>query len=370
MNWIFYQTKTQFSNIGDALINRCLIAELRQYGTIRANSSPQTPQHFLQSLSLNGNEVIQSGGQLGFAWNVLKKAMYAIAHGDKVYICSGLGHIYGHSNRKMAQNLLAASLFMCYRLLGVSIVRIGFGIGPISKLLAVTESLRAVFVNHYLVRDSHSLQLCHSIGISKAKLCPDMSWLYRKYYTPQQKATNSSRGRVINFSLRSLPNSHDNQILFESAERLLSFFLNHSPSYQIIVSYQVAQDKKIAKDLFDFLKIRHKSVAIREEQLTLENAGDFYGNIDFNISNRLHSLLLGYYYEALPVALIDYDCNGKITSLFEDINMGSLLVDLHHIDGNKVESIIHNKNELMNRIHSIGDIECGKVEKCIRNIFV
>lgn len=49
--------------------------------------------------------------------------------------------------------------------------------------------------------------------------------------------------------------------------------------------------------------------------------------------------------------------------------MGSLLVDLHHIDGNKVESIIHNKNELMSRIHSIGEIECGKVEKCIRSIF-
>lgn len=344
--------------------------ELRQYGTILANCSPQTPQDFLQSLSLCSNEVCPSSGQFGFAWNVLKKAIYAKIHGDKVYICSGLGHIYGHSNRKMIQNIFAAFLFMCYRMLGVTIVRIGFGIGPISKSLAVTEFLRALFVKYYLVRDTYSLQLCHSVGITKAKLCPDMSWLYRRHTTTQKKAVNSLLGGVINISLRCLSGSRDNQMLFESVDRLLAKFLKRFTDYQIIVSYQVTQDKELANDLFHYLKDRYKEVTKRDEQLTLDNAGDFYERIDFNISNRLHSLLLGCYYGALPVALVDYDCNGKITSLFEDIKMDSLLVDLHNIDDNKVESFIHNKKELMNRLHIIGEIECGKVENNIRNIFV
>ena len=45
------------------------------------------------------------------------------------------------------------------------------------------------------------------------------------FYASAESRKKLNGGGVINFSLRSLPNSHDNQILFESAERLLSLGL-------------------------------------------------------------------------------------------------------------------------------------------------
>ena len=57
-------------------------------------------------------------------------------------------------------------------------------------MLGITEKIRSSPINTYLVRDTQSLELCHKLGIKKASLCPDMSWLYIKGQNRKIKKTN------------------------------------------------------------------------------------------------------------------------------------------------------------------------------------
>lgn len=135
MNYIYYQTKTLFSNTGDVLINRSLITTLRTYGIIRANCASNIPSSFIEALGVRKEEKIEANSEWAFLLHIFKTAVT----GNRVYIISGLGHISGGGVKRIVRNIAACLVFMIYRLLRVNIVRIGFSIGNITKGLAFTE---------------------------------------------------------------------------------------------------------------------------------------------------------------------------------------------------------------------------------------
>lgn len=357
-NYIFYQTKTEFNNTGDTLINKALLDTLREYGKLQCNCSKDIPERFLKQLQIKEDEKIHCKNELQFVLNILLKSIKKDKN-DKVYIVSGLGHNFGGGFKKSARNIVASILFMIYRLFGVRIVRIGSSIGPITKVLGFTEKIRSIPINEYFVRDTQSLELCHKIGIKKAKLCPDMSWLYLK---GQERKINETTTVILN--PRDWGNkSQENETILRIGEILKEFNKKMNKKMKLIFLYQVKKDKDISKRMYDHFKDTYQSEFV-EEQVNLDTAKEYYCKASYNISDRMHSLLLGYKYGALPVAVIDTDKNVKIGQTFKDANLEKLIIDIYKGKTENVLQILENKDMLMNKLL---DVEKDK-QKEITNI--
>lgn len=107
MNYIFYQTKTKFSNTGDALINSALIAELRKRGKLAANCSASIPHEFVDDLAVHEEEKLRVQKDSMFAFEIVKKIFEMNKKRDKIFIFSGPGDMRGGNNKTALRNLLA-----------------------------------------------------------------------------------------------------------------------------------------------------------------------------------------------------------------------------------------------------------------------
>lgn len=354
MNYIFYQTKTMFSNTGDALINKSLISKLREYGKLYANCSPSIPSSFIEQLGITTEEQIKTNNEIFFALRIYKIALLNIFTTNNVFIFSGLGHTYGDSFKKILRNLIAGLLFPIYRMLGIHIIRIGLSIGPISKGLAITEFIRSLFVSKYYVRDTMSLKLCHDIGIKKAQLCPDMSWLYKMN---EARIPNNSNIVILNLrnsTFDEFISSNYINTLIRKCKILLHTIKKEIPNLEIIITYQVADDRDFCIMLNEELK-KYFQVTFVDKQMNLTDVEYYYGKSIFNISNRMHSLLLGYKFGSLPIALLDRKEHTKISSTFEDCNLPEFLFDIYSSENdlrNQMSKMIRNKNNYYSKLIS------------------
>lgn len=359
MNYIFYQTKTKFTNTGDALINNSLLSVLRSYGKIKANCGNDIPKEFIQQLGINEDEKLSGYSEFNFIFAVLKYAIKAKRKGDKVFIFSGLGHTYGGSLKKVIRNLIAGILFPIYKLFGVKVIRIGITLGPISHLLALTEVFRSFFIYKYLVRDTASLNLCHKIGIKKAELCPDMSWLYKINTSRKLNETNNVVVNLRNSTLDEyVDNKYIENIISKCEQILYTIKKSFNNELNIIVTYQVSGDKEFSLIIFNRLKNKF-NVKFVPSQMNLDDVEKYYGKARYNISNRMHSLLLGYKFGALPIALIDIKEHIKITSAFYDSGLSELLIDVNS-NTNGTDKIINNAEILYDRL-----IETEKINQAL-----
>lgn len=349
MNIIYYQTKTKFDNTGDALINRALIETLRKYGVLKCNCSDEIPEKFISELGIRESEKINVKNEIGFLLSILRDSRIAKKHGNKVYIVSGLGHNYGRSLKKCIRNIVASLIFLIYKIYEVKTVRIGMSIGPISRMLGITEKIRSVFIDYYYVRDTKSLELCHRIGIKKAKMCPDMSWLYdfdgERHANDNNDICINLRG-TVDFNA---DEDYQEKVIKKCDEIIANLYRDGAKLY---FCYQVLEDKDFCNYIYDRFKKKYNSELI-EQQLGLDDASEIYSKCTYNISNRLHSLLLGYKYGALPIALLDQKKNFKIQQTMVDSGLGELSIDVYSDSSNNAERISQQKNDFASKLFEV-----------------
>ncbi len=369
MNYIFYQTKTKFSNTGDALINRSLIERLRNYGTLFANCTKDIPENFIKELGIEENERIEANSEFEFVKIIIKYAIKAHKEKGKVFIFSGLGDSFGGNKKAIIRNYIATLIFMIYRLFGVKIIRIGRSIGPITRSMAISEKVRSTFVNYYYVRDTASLKKCKDIGIKKSDLCPDMSWLYSA-----NEKSNINDNNIIMINLRnSIFDDVDDKYvknLIQKCKEVVQYFdkaLNNK--MEIILTYQVDEDREFEELIYNELKNDYK-ISMVSEKLSLKSAEKFYSKTIFNISNRMHSLLFSFKYGSLPIALIDTNNHVKIAATFKDCGLEELMIDLYNEKyEEKINNIIKNKGELFKKIKYCENNNRKKIIEILNNIF-
>ncbi len=345
MNIIYYQTKTKFVNTGDALINKALLDALRGFGKLKCNCSKDIPDYFIKELGIEDSEKISADNELGFVLEILKDARNAKKNNSKVFIVSGLGHNSGGSLKKCARNIVASLIFIVYRAFGVKTIRIGTSIGPISKLLAITENFRSKFIDYYYVRDTKSLKLCHSIGIKNAKLCPDMSWLY-DLNGKRELIQNNNICVNLKSTIVSSSDADDKtyqQSMINKCEEIVKKI--YSEDSTIYFCYQVLEDKGYCEYVYSYFKDKYRCILI-DKQMRLGDAEEVYGKCGYNISNRMHSLLLGYKYGSLPIALIDQKKHTKIQQTMIDSGLGELSIDVYNGSTKEIENIVGNREKL------------------------
>lgn len=371
MNYIFYQTKTMFSNMGDALINKSLIDVLRSYGTLKANATKNIPQDFIDELGIRSEERVNASSEFMFLVTIFKQCICSAFSKDKVFIVSGLGHLHGSSSKKIIRNLIAGLIFPLLRLFGVRIVRIGLSIGPISTGLGFTELIRSFFINYYLVRDSESLKLCHNIGIKKARLCPDLSWVYK----PQTMKNNADKEGIIllnfkKYTVERNVNSYRTDLL-NRLDLVLSFMVKkiNDRSIKFHVIYQVTEDKEFAFEIFERYKDKY-DMSLIYNQLTLNSASEYYGNSFCTLSNRMHSLLLCYKYGSLPIPLIDKAKHMKISAAFEDAGLDELILDLYASwDESQLNNILSQSELMLKKIQKAEKGNSQSIVNVLNGIF-
>ena len=367
MNHIYYQTKTKYTNTGDALINSALINELRKYGVLHANCGAEIPIEFLNALGLHEDERELATGEIFFVKAVVKQAIMSKRNGDRVFVFSGPGDLYGGGRRLVIRNLLSGLVFPIFRLCGVTIVRIGRSVGPISRMMALSEWIRGLFLSYYYVRDTGTLERCHKIGIKKAKLCPDLSWIY---HSDHLKRINKTNAVMVNMRTSIFDDIEEGFVesTFNKCRHVLAE-LNDSVDggIKIYVAYQVAEDREFCKWIAEQLKQSYDVVFI-DHQMQLHELEKYYSKVDYHMSNRMHSLLVGYKYGSLPIALIDTEKHTKIAATFCDCQMEKLMVDIHAPSG--VCDLINKRETLMHRLFDYEE-QCQKrIQQILSCIFV
>jgi len=352
MKHIFYQTKTMYSNTGDALINNALINELRNYGSLHANCSRDVPAEFLKALGIEENERINFESEFAFIRAVIK---CALKNRGQVYLFSGPGDMYGGGLKLVLRNLVSGLIFPVFRIFGVTIVRIGRSVGPISRLMVFSEWIRSLFLSYYYVRDSKSLERCRKGGIKKVGICPDMSWLYDKNHVSKINNTNAVMINLRNSIFDDVENGFIETTL-KSCEHVLENLISRmGDEMKVYVAYQIVEDKEFSKSVYDYFKDKY-NVEYIPNQMKLEELEYYYGMVDYHISNRMHSLLAGYKYGSLPIALVDTERHTKISATFSDCDLKELMIDIYNQeDISRVTSICDNREELMNKL-----LDCEK----------
>lgn len=368
MNYIYYQTKTQFTNTGDVLINKALIESLRKYGKLRCNCEKEISKEFIQELEIKEDEKVVTKNVFSLFGDILKQAIKAKKNGDKVYIVSGLGHKWGGNFKINLKNMVAGIVSLFYKILGIKIVRIGMSIGPITNGLAIAEKFRSLFTHYYYVRDTKSYELCKKIGIKKVELCPDMSWIY---LIGSSRVFNASN--IVTVSLRESILNENNDIYKDEMFKKCGDILERieksmNQKIKVVFLYQVKQDKEFCKKAYELFSKKYDCEFL-EEQINLFTAPEIYGKSILNISNRLHSILLGYKYGSLPIALIDTENHIKISQTLKDCELSELIVDVYNGKEEEIRNIVENKERLYKKLVSVENEKKAETIRILDKIF-
>lgn len=368
MNYIFYQTKTKFTNTGDALINKALLDTLRAYGKLYANCSRDIPDSFIEELGITKEEKVVASSEVCFVKMVLK---YSKSSGmkDNVYLFSGLGDSYGGNPKQVIRNIMSSLIFALFRFAGVKIVRIGRSIGPLTKPMQLSEKFRSVFLSYNYVRDTKSLQRCKKYGMKNVKYCPDMSWLYNINGVRPINSTNTVMVNLRNSIFDDVKKEFVDVTLrkLDSALKIFSSVLGKK--MRIIVAYQIEEDAEFSRVVYERLKPKY-NVGYINHQMKLNELEKYYRMVDYHISNRMHSLLVGYKYGSLPVALIDENEHTKISATLKDCGLDTVIIDIHNNSkAEKVNYLISHRDILMKQIFECESEMQKKIYAILQNIF-
>lgn len=345
MRIIYYQIKTQWDNAGDVLINKALISSLRQYGNIRCNCNTSVPQTFIDELGILDREKVYYKNNATYILSILKQSL---KKENKDYMVSGLGHQWGGDIKRYFKAFCSSIVYVLFRIFNVTVIRIGLSIGPITKMYEIMEKIRARNVNFFYVRDTLSLDLCRRIGCKNVNLCPDMSWLYLSGNVKSMNQTNT-----VAVSLReSIPGEKDEEYIDRQVKKCdeILYEINKvmKGKMKVIFFYQVGIDAAFCRIVYNYFKHKYNSEIV-DGLLTLSQAEEIYSQSAYIISNRMHSLLLGYKFGSLPVALIDQEKHLKISQTLLDNGLEKIIIDINKSDKNNIQWILSNNELLYNK---------------------
>lgn len=374
-NLIFFQPITQYVNTGDLIICRSLLEHLRQYGDLIINDR-DIPQWFLEELGMQESERLSSYSKLSFYSCLLRRSLLTYLTGkSKVYLFLTPGHLLDRSFKIDIRNLIIAPVFGVFKLAGCKLVKIGVSLGPLSSVLAKSESIRAAFMEQYYVRDMFSWELAQEIGIKKVEFFPDLSWTFNLQVSRDELIKFDDRDILfISFRTKTYsraPETNYPERVIKALEHVLKN-LNHKKAFsKIVVGYQVGYDQKFCKQIYRHFQNQYQ-IEFQEERITVNTARNIFEKAKYIISNRLHVLLYGARYGALPIPLINSEVHLKIIGIFEECDLDSLVIDINHEgdDLNKrLTAIVQTQNETIYNIGQVVDRYSKQSNQMISNIF-
>lgn len=290
----------RLDNLGDQFITRSLSNALRAFGDVAFQGA--APEFIRGTCPPT----------LPLPWPLA--AVAKLLSGGRVYrFAPPGGRLWGRTPNAAKRALSALAAAVARRFLGPK-----FAIG--TSVIPGTDYGWTADVDWIGVRDRDSLDALRAAGAEHADYFPDLSFI-----EPPPPVQSVPRG-TIGFSFRAgIPEdcwASDYAPRVCAALRTLQGSLTSSDAWSPRFFHQVAEDAPFNRHLAGRM-----GIPLHTPRLTLESMGAFYRGCRFVVSNRLHCLLLGARFGAVPIALTSRG-HTKVASLFRTVGWGALFVPI------------------------------------------
>lgn len=381
-NFIFSQALVPYGNLGDLIILKMLLVNLREHGRLIVNDRG-VPNWYCQQIGLTEQERATS---YSVNYSILV-FLFRFRYKANIYLVARPGQNFGYGSfsiNSLFKRIISVSYFALLSILGIRTCKLGTSIDSLSTVMKIEEKIKSKLMYFYSVRDSQSKNYVNSVGISKVEMFPDLAWLIRPQKSPKDVAQlmvipngmNKSikiNGNHIIFSFRTSPHSsisttEYNNKLFTVLDKIVKLFCEEQ-SYKLVICYQVDQDYELSK----LLKMRYEKLCeliFIERQIDTRLMSSLYSEASMVFSNRLHVLLFSAILGSLPVAVVDVDKHEKIVGIFSDAKIERLLLDINDREQNicRLLDIIKEVNLLKEQINSWHDREQKYAHNVLKQI--
>jgi polysaccharide pyruvyl transferase WcaK-like protein len=171
------------------------------------------------------------------------------------------------------------------------------------------------------VRDDESLRALRDAGYANATYFPDLAFLVQR----EPVATPASRSAIALSFRNRIPEDHHSseyeRHLTNAIEAILSS-VDSADRSGAVGFHQVEADAQFVETI-----CQAHGLQCAPEMLTLSSYASFFAGAAIVLSNRLHCLLFGARYGAVPVALT-MNRHSKVVSLFRTVGWNSLVLDV------------------------------------------
>ena len=282
----YFICATQPTNLGDLVINKMLVDELCRYGKVFVDAYG-LPEEFTKYLFDDKNAVDVYDT---YHLSVKKLRLWGLS---KLIKDENI-RLYTHSpgplyNLRSYRNFAFTAVNYLFKFYGVSVQCIG---NCASAAIVKKMKLQRDGVDRFLLRSQESVDYADSFFPGKVSFIPDLAFLL-KY-----QVNDGPKARKVAFNFR--PAAKDIAILRKKCLDIIHEVIERG--YEIVLYYQVKGDKEFMQSLY--VEAGDDRVSFRDDSLWYENM-DFYQDKAFVISNRLHSLLIGAVYGAIPIVFSD-----------------------------------------------------------------
>ncbi|MBD2436526.1 polysaccharide pyruvyl transferase family protein [Nostoc sp. FACHB-110] len=333
---IFVSPETQYENLGDLIIIKVLLKNLRNYGKLVINDR-NLPQWFCQELEIQESERASKHGKkfISVMLNYAIKNLLQWQQNNIYYVLTP-----GHRFSKSISNVLEYFIYLVQKIKDLIILallktfnfricRFGVSIGPFSKIDEFAEKLQSEFMYFYSVRDTKSENYAQKIGINKVKIFPDLAWLLKIPNTSSSLIKSNDEYVIFSFRESTHPldksNTYRNH-LFSVLDEIVDIVCIQWQK-KLLISYQVDLDFEFCQEISDRYKEKYPVIFINE-RINSQKMYDLYSQAYMIFSNRLHVLMFGTICGSIPVAVVDKAKHDKIIGIYSDAGLMPQVIDI------------------------------------------
>lgn len=338
---------TQYDNVGDLLINRCLIQEVSKHCTVYLDTK-NVPRSFVKHLLVNSE--IQ---ELSTVTDISLKGKGAILlpvyrrfNFDYLFKSPGpFGDI--KTFNAYLKNLFFWWIFKAMNYRSCKSYLIGSDLVLNSEYDRKFHRLLSSQVEMSFVRSDRNIELLNAQGIKNVAYIPDMCFLMSQYVT---KSVNKKK---VGVSFRDLENPLLNEKLLILVKTFISYHL--SEGFEVVIFHQVERDSEFNSFLYESCKDLGV-ISLRQDNLGFDEIA-FYNDMYSVVSNRLHVLLLAQMFGTIPIAMLDdHAKTSKIHNIYDSIGLSELVfTDPKEFEPDK---IYKEADLLVAKIESINTAQC------------
>lgn len=302
----FFSIKTQFENVGDALINREMIRLASRHGEAIVDVS-RCPAAFAGLLDPRD----PASGRITWLNNTRalfrRMAAERSRGNDCYYFISPGGYVGERKGAQYITGLLNSAALLAMKKIGVRIVHIGVSYERLGTWHAKLLRGRRPLITSHFTRDHDSASYGRSIGLHVDDVMPDLAFGAFGSLPPPPAGIRSE----VAFSFRT-----DQSPETAAKLRQLVIEIDAALPRQLPFRFicQVERDAPFLRALAD--AITERLCSFHDVSGDIDGCMRQYDSCTHIVSNRLHALLIGFVRGARPVPIVDPAHNQKIIGIF------------------------------------------------------
>ncbi|HSG37004.1 MAG TPA: polysaccharide pyruvyl transferase family protein [Paracoccaceae bacterium] len=307
----FLRVKTQFGNLGDALINRELIRLLASHGQLVINlaGAPPTFRAWIDDgIPASAIRTATVGYWLRLIWALLRRPI----GGADCWVVLNPGGYVGEVGRiAMVGKLLGAFRLQLLRCFGCNTMLVGVSYERLGPRLLRSLRAQSRALDVHAPRDSRTAAYCDANEIPYTNALPDLAFALPRLSRNEQTETRALA------SFRQQPGLDPVGALRDLVPA----------GFGLDFAWQVASDSSYQTRLCEEWIGMGNRTSILGLDLSIESARQAYGRYDIVYSNRLHVLLLAMSAGAYAVPVLAPGQGEKIRGVFADLGLEARIVD-------------------------------------------